>query len=313
MEYIFLQSMPKYKKGTGSLPEWLAKLEDRFELGDIQEDSKKIKLCKLHVGQAGEYILNSLAPDTTWGEAKKALVGQMGEGSPQEEALTALQSLRREGKDLVELGGEAEKWARRAFPNDEGCAVWHAREAFVKALDKKLAYEVQKLGHAKLADVVTAARRLERLESHYETPPMGNLLAGVQEELRALIRKEVRESQVAAHSAVAAVHQTRVAVSHPGPGQPAPPPPLMSLPTYPPGTPGTYPGYAPVRMPQRGRGRPRCYLCNEENHLMRECPYRQEFRRWRQQATGAGGPPPAGANVGTAPGASGAPTNPPLN
>ena len=47
----------------------------------------------------------------------------------------------------MELAGEAEKLAKRLHPRDEEAAERHAVDAFLGALDKILAVEVQELGH----------------------------------------------------------------------------------------------------------------------------------------------------------------------
>ena len=69
----FFAGMPRFDQNISTLSEWTAKLERRFELADIDEDSKKIHLCSLFIGQAGEDVLEDLAPGTTWEAAKIAL------------------------------------------------------------------------------------------------------------------------------------------------------------------------------------------------------------------------------------------------
>ena len=116
MEYLFVESLPKYDKCRYPLSDFLANLEDRFVLCDITNDRKKIALCKLAIGQIGEDIISSLAPNVTWDSAREALVRGLGAGSLQEEAYERLKAVARKGRDLGAVGAEAEKWARRAFP-----------------------------------------------------------------------------------------------------------------------------------------------------------------------------------------------------
>ena len=193
MEFVF-QSMPKFDRKTGTISEWISKFECRCGIANINEDAKRIQLCKLFVGQTGEDILGGLPDATTWDNAKRALVDRIGEGSLQEEAWTALKNLARNGRDLVDVGSEAEKWASRAYPGQAETARRHAVEAFLRTLDGPLALEVQKLGHTTLEDVIAAAQRIERLHRTYPAPGMDSLVSVMQEELKAL-RKELKENQ----------------------------------------------------------------------------------------------------------------------
>ena len=63
----------------------------------------------------------------------------------------------------MELAGEAEKLAKRLHPRDEEAAERHAVDAFLGALDRTLAAEVQKLGHRTMEDAVAAARRIKKI------------------------------------------------------------------------------------------------------------------------------------------------------
>ena len=63
----------------------------------------------------------------------------------------------------MELAGEAEKLAKRLHPRDDEAAEHHAIDAFLGAIDRSLAAEVQKLGCRTMEEVVAAARRIERI------------------------------------------------------------------------------------------------------------------------------------------------------
>ena len=63
----------------------------------------------------------------------------------------------------MELAGKAEKLAKGLHPRDEEASVRHAVDAFLEALDRTLAAEVQKLGHKTMEDVVAAAHRTEKI------------------------------------------------------------------------------------------------------------------------------------------------------
>ena len=96
-------------------------------------------------------------------EAKETLLTHLGIGSVRDEVWAALKNLKKGAKDIVELAGEAEKLAERLHPRDEEVAKRHAVDAFLGALDKNLAMEVQKLGHRMMEEVVAAAQRIEKI------------------------------------------------------------------------------------------------------------------------------------------------------
>ena len=290
MEFVF-QSMPKFDRKTGTISEWLNKFECRCGIANINEDAKRIQLCKLFSGQTGEDILGGLPDATTWEQAKQALIDRIGEGSLQEEAWTALKNLTRNGRDLVDVGSEAEKWASRAYPGQAETARRHAVEAFIRTLDGPLALEVQKLGHTTLEDVISAARRIERLHRTYPAPGMDGLVTVMQEELKAL-RKELKENQT--KNAAAAVFtgippaegSSLIAAAIPRDHSMAPeaaPGFLQRMPS-----PTQY-----SRPPGRPRSQPtprtrRCFFCDEEGHFIAQCPFKEELKQWRQMMRGRG-------------------------
>ena len=63
----------------------------------------------------------------------------------------------------MDLAGEAEKLAKCLHPRDEEAAERHAIDAFLGAINRSLAAEVQKLGCRAMEEVVAAARRIERI------------------------------------------------------------------------------------------------------------------------------------------------------
>ena len=153
-----INAMPKYDHRQHVLSDWLAELDQRFQLGEVGEDTNKITWCQLLIGATGSGILSSLDEATTWEEVKKTLLTRLSIGSVRDEAWAALKKLKKRAKDIVELAGEAEKLAKRLHPRDEEAAERHAVDAFLGALEITLAAEVQKLGHRMMEDVVAVAR-----------------------------------------------------------------------------------------------------------------------------------------------------------
>ena len=139
--------MTKYDHRQHELSDWLAELEQRFQLGDVETNKAKIIWCQLLIGATGNSILAGLADDTTWETAKETLLSRLGAGSVRDEAWAALKHLTRGTKEIIELAGEAEKLAKRLHPHDDEAVERHAVDAFLGALDRPLAAEVRKLGH----------------------------------------------------------------------------------------------------------------------------------------------------------------------
>ena len=155
--------MGKYDHRQHVPSDWLAELEQRFQLGQVETDRVKITWCQLLTGATGGSILASLEDEATWEAAKEILLSPLGAGSVRYEAWASLKQLKRGSKEIIELAGEAEKLAKRLHPCDEEAAERHAVDAFLDALDRPLAAEVQKLGGRTMEEVVSAARRIERI------------------------------------------------------------------------------------------------------------------------------------------------------
>ena len=108
-----VNNMPKYDHRQHVLSGWLAELDQRFQLGEVEEDRHKITLCQLLIGATGSSILPGLEDDASWETAKEKLLSRLGIGSVEDEAWAALKNLKKGFKEIVELTGEVEKLARR--------------------------------------------------------------------------------------------------------------------------------------------------------------------------------------------------------
>ena len=253
--------MGKYDHRQHVLSDWLAELEQRFQLGEVNTDNGKITWCQLLIGATGSSILSGLDDDASWEVAKDTLLSRLGDGSVRDEARASLKQLKRGSKEIVELAGEAEKLAKRLHPRDDEAAERHAIDAFLGAIDHSLAAEVQKLGCRTMEEVVAAARRIERILS--EQPD------SMQDQIRILTKdlKKAHEqmaSQATAGTptaALAAPPAMMVAAAQPPPiasspamanAQPPPTAPLPPLATAQP------PPYPPVHQlyPDYGEKRP---------------------------------------------------------
>ena len=292
-----VNAMPKYDHRQHVLSDWLAELDQRFQLGEVGEDTNKITWCQLLIGATGSGILASLDEDATWEDAKEALLTRLGIGSVRDEAWAALKNLKKGSKDIVELAGEAEKLAKRLHPRDEEAAERHAVDAFLGALDRTLAAEVQKLGHRTMEDVVAAARRIEKILEEQTDTKMERLVSTMQDQIR-ILKKDLKEAneQIAAHKAATPPVAAMAAI-------PAPTAATAAAAQPPPAAPARHvyqdygeepPFYRPPRR-QMDRRPPRCFLCGEEGHFVSNCPARPVLQRLlRQQVRASARAPPRG-------------------
>ena len=314
-----INNMPKYDNRQHVLSDWLAELEQRFQLGEVREDKHKITWCQLLIGATGSSILSGLEDDASWETAKETLLSHLGIGSVKDKAWAALKHLKKGSKEIVEFAGEAEKLAKRLHPRDE-----EAIDAFLGTLERPLVAEVQKLGCRTLEDVVAAARRIEKILEEQTDSKMERLIAAMQDQIR-LLKKDLKDAhdQISVHqasatptAALAASPTATVAAAHPPPL--AQPPsmaatqkpslaaaqlPLLVFaqpPPYPPAR-HLYQDYADegpyFRSPRRQQDRrpPQCFLCGEEDHFVSHCPAHSILQHLlRQQARDTACGPPRG-------------------
>ena len=185
--------MPKCDHRQHVLSDWLAELEQRFRIGEVDTDANKITWCQLLIGTTVSGILARLGDEASWEEAKDSLLNRLGTGSVKEEAWAALKSLKKGDSDIVELAGEAEKLAKRLHPTDEEASESHAIDAFLGALDRALAMEVQKLGHRRMEDVIAAAWRIEKIMEEQADSKMERLVNAMQDQIR-IHKKDLKEA-----------------------------------------------------------------------------------------------------------------------
>ena len=283
-----INAMPKYDHRQHVLSDWLAELDQRFQLAEV--------------GTTGSSILSSLGEDATWDNAKETLLSRLGIGSVKDEAWVALKNLKIGSKEIVELAGEAEKLAKRLHPRDEEAAERHAIDTFLGALERPLAAELQKLGCRTMEDVVAAARRTEKILEEQTDSKIEHLISSMQDQIR-LLKKDLKDAheQIATHqataastAALAATPASTVAAAQPPPPAPAqPPPPAPAHHLYQ-GYPEENPYFQPPRR-QLDRRPPRCSLCGEEGHFVSNCPARSVLQRLlRQQVRADARGPPRG-------------------
>ena len=286
-----VNNMPKYDHRQHVLSDWLAELDQRFQLGEVGEDKHKITWCQLLIGATGSSILSGLEDDASRETAKETLLSRPGIGSVKDEAWAALKTFKKGSKEIVELAGEVEKLAKRLHPRYEEAAERLAIEVFLSALERPLAAEVQKLGYHTMESVVAAARRIEKILAAQTDSEMERLM---QNQIRLLKKdlKDAREQFANPTAALTANPAPTVAAAQPPPPAPArPPPPAPTRSSYQ-EYPEENPHYSPPHR-QSDRRSPCCFLCGEEGHLDANCPVRPALQHLLHQQTHAGtrGPP----------------------
>ena len=202
------------------------------------------------------------------------------------------------------MAGEAEKLAKRLHPRDEEAAERHAVDAFLSALDRPLAAEVQKLGYQTMEEVVAAARRIARILREQPATLMESMNRQIQilaKDLAKAHEKLAAQPPAATSTAALAAPPSLAVAAAQRPPAPLAPP-QMAHPTATPLHPSTAqaPQYLQVspyfydegaeppyfRGQRRQDRRPmRCFLCDEEGHFSYRCPARTLLQRLlRQQA-----------------------------
>ena len=301
--------MGKYDHRQHELSDWLLELEQRFQLEQVDTDRAKVTWCQLLIGATGNSILVSLEDGATWEAAKETLLSRLGAGSVRDEAWASLKQLKRGSKDISELAGEAEKLAKRLHPRNEEAAERHAVDAFLSALDQPLAAEVRKLGHSNMEEVVSAAKRIERILQEQPTSRTDTLMESMNRKMQILTKdlaqaheKLAAQPPVATPTTASAAPPSQAvaaaqhppaslappSVAHPG-ATPLPPMATAQAPQYLQGPPPFYyegeePPY--FRGQRRQDRRPmRCFLCEEEGHFAYRCHAQLLLQRLlRQQA-----------------------------
>ena len=76
-----VNAMLKYDHRQHVLSGWLRELDQRFQLGEVDEDTNKITWCQLLIGTTGSGILSGLGEAVSWEEAKEALLTRLGIGT----------------------------------------------------------------------------------------------------------------------------------------------------------------------------------------------------------------------------------------
>ena len=267
-------TFPYYDRKKWSLSDWLWIFEARAEMHRITEDRMKILWCGAFVGRAGEGILTRLDPGTTWEAAKTTLLRKLGEGTASDEAWNRLKDLRRGGRSITELGSEVENLTSIAYAGHPALMKREAMEAFYRALQPNMAYELRKTKHETMEDLIASANRLEVLEKECNRKETGTETAIMQEQIRSL-RAEIQLQKAPQKEAPSEMDIMREEIRA-----------LKAALQQQNRAPQEPPMVAKAQSSSQGRRRMRCFLCEEEGHMVRECPYKKSAMRQVRQNGG---------------------------
>ena len=240
----------KFDPKKSSLAEWLRSFSARLDLHKVTEDGDRILWCCAFIGLDGEDLLLKLPRGTTWAAATKALKEGLGGGGEVKNAWKRLRLLRRGDKTLAALKAEAYRLATTACP-DPATAEQMASEAFLQALDGDLADELQRIGVTTLGKLLDDAERLEALNERRATQRHDR---GVESQgpsaHEQLLQGQIRALNERVQQMQLALDTPRVARTQ---------------------TEG------PPRM------RIRCFFCDQEGHIIRNCNLRREAMQALQE------------------------------
>ena len=130
----------------------------------------------------------------------------------------------------MELAGEVEKLAKRLHPHNEEAAESYAIDAFLSAINRSLAAEVQKLGCHTMEEVVAAARRIERILGEQPDSKMEQIILSMQDQIRILTKDLKSAHEQMASQATAATHTAALAAPSAATVAAAQPPPVAAPP-----------------------------------------------------------------------------------
>ena len=152
------------------------------------------------------------------GDCQRDLIVSIGHWLFQRRSSGFTQAADKGSKEIIELAGEAEKLAKRLHPQDEEAAERHAVDAFLGALDEPLAAEVQKLGGRTMEEVVSAARKIERILQERPTSGMEQLIQSMQSQIQILTKDLAKAHEQITAKTPAATRRLLLRLSpHPAP------------------------------------------------------------------------------------------------
>ena len=236
-------TIEKFDARKSSLAEWLRSFEARLDLYKIASDADRILWCCAYVGLDGEDLLLKLPRDTTWETARKALKDGLGGGGEVRDAWKQLRTLRRGDKTLASLKAEAYRLATTACP-DVPSAEQMASEAFLQAIDGDLAEELQRIGVTTLRKLLDDAERLEALNQRKKEQRNNR----VYEDRGPSSHEQLLQGQIRALTE--RMQQMQLAFDTPR--------------------------VARAQAEEPPRRRIRCFFCDQEGHIIRNCALKQE-------------------------------------
>ena len=286
---------PPFSSKTGTIEDWLKKLNQRFRLSKVEEEEEKKEFCQFYIGGTAERLVErKINEGCSWEEIQETLIREYGAEDPRRGADQAIENFEKGDLTIKEMGRELEELARKAIPGDEAAAIRRATQAFLQRLKPSLAQEVEKLGLEDYEAIVKKASQLEKWHKGEEkvAPGLANDVLSIKSIVSG-IEKSMKENQELLQKKEQVNAPQRETKQESGSSQKKEFDmerlhDVLQL-LYPRGAAtgreGRESGPRVGSHEYSGRGRTplRCWLCNKGGHIARDCRERQAFERWRSE------------------------------
>ena len=158
-----MEKFDKFNPEEENVRSWLGRFKEMLVLMAI-EDDKKVLWLKHALGKEHRNALSGLEDDATLADAEQAIINTYGAANEEREAQDRLQALTQGTLTLQSLSLRARHLANTAFQGSpEATREQQAISAFLKAIPRKLAREVERTPPTSLEAVRREAERQERL------------------------------------------------------------------------------------------------------------------------------------------------------
>ena len=158
-----MEKFDKFDPEEENVRSWLGRFKEMLVLMAV-EDDKKVLWLKHALGKEHRNALSGLEDDSTLAEAEQIVVNTYGAANEEREAQEKLRALTQGTLTLQSLSLRARHLANTAFQGSpEATREQQAVSAFLRAIPKKLAREVERTPPTSLEAVRREAERQERL------------------------------------------------------------------------------------------------------------------------------------------------------
>ena len=158
-----MEKFDKFDPEEENIRSWLGRFKEMLILTEVKED-KKVLWLKHALGKEHRNALSGLGDEATWAEAERAVTSAYGAVDEAKEAQEKLRALTQGTLTIQSLALKAKHLANTAFQGSpESTRDQQAITAFLGAIPRKLAREVERTPPTSLEAVRREAERQEKL------------------------------------------------------------------------------------------------------------------------------------------------------